>query len=159
MIRIYQKSVITALLFLITQQLIAQINDTVPVSVNPAMLEIFNSKYPKTYTIAGITVVGSKAFDQNLIISISGIAVGDKVQLPGSDAFGKAITKLWKQSLVANVEIIITKLDGTDIYLEFDIKERPRLLDYTFIGIKKGEKDDLDPKIGLAKDRVLTENM
>ena len=97
MLRIYQKSVLTALLLLFTQQLIAQKNDTIPVSVNPAMLEIFNSKYPKTYTIAGITVVGSKAFDQNLIISISGIAVGDKVQLPGSDAFGKAISKLWKQ--------------------------------------------------------------
>ena len=32
-------------------------------------------------------------------------------------------------------------------------------MDYTFVGIKKGEKDDLETKIGLAKDRVLTENM
>ncbi len=35
--------------------------DTTPVSVNPALVEIFNSKIPKEYTIAGITVNGSKS--------------------------------------------------------------------------------------------------
>ncbi len=133
--------------------------DTTITSVDPALLEIFNSAYPKPYNIASISVTGTKAFDPNLIISISGLAVGDKVVLPGSDAFGKAISKLWRQSLVANVQIFITKLVDNNIDLEIVIKERPRLIDYKLIGIKKGERDDLDPKIGLAKDRVLTENM
>ncbi|MEX0636612.1 MAG: hypothetical protein WD135_07570 [Ferruginibacter sp.] len=137
---------------------IAQTDTTQPVSVDPALLEIFNSKFPKEYTIGGITVVGSKAFDANLIISISGLAVGDKVQLPGSDAFGKAISKLWKQSLVSNVEVNITKLIGTEIFVELNITERPRLSDFKFVGIKKGEKDDLSGKIGFSADRVLTEN-
>ena len=55
--------------------------DTLPVSVNPALLDIFQSKYPKNYTIAGISVTGAKAFDANLIASISGLAIGDKVLL------------------------------------------------------------------------------
>ncbi len=156
--KIYKKSFLTAFLFILGQQLLAQ-NDTIPVSVDPALQEIFNARFPKSYTIAGITVTGSKAFDQNLIISISGLAVGDKVQLPGSDAFGKAISKLWKQSLVSQVQVNITKVEDLNIYLELVITERPRLLDYTFIGVKKGEKDDLETKVGLAKDRVLTENM
>ena len=133
--------------------------DTTPVSVNPALLEILNNKYPKTYTIAGITVTGTKAFDPALISSISGIAIGDKVQLPGSDVFGKAITKLWKQSLVSKVDITINKLEDQNIFIEINVVERPRLIDFKFIGIRKGEKDDLETKIGLAKDRVLTENM
>jgi len=33
------------------------------------------------------------------------------------------------------------------------------LADFKFFGAKKGEKDDLDTKTGLVKDRVLTENM
>ncbi len=152
------KLLLITCLLLTSQYLLAQI-DTLPVSVNPALQELLNSKYPKNYTIGGITVKGTNAFDPNLIISISGLAVGDKVQLPGSDVFGKAIAKLWKQSLVSSVDIYIVKLEESTIFLELEIKERPRLIDYNFIGIKKGEKDDLETKIGLAKDRVLTENM
>ena len=133
--------------------------DTIPVSVDPMLYEIFNAKIPKEYTIAGITVTGSKAFDANLIISISGLSVGDKVQIPGTDAFGKAINKLWKQNLIANVEVLLTKLVGKELYIELAITERPRLADFKFEGIKKGEKDDLESKVGLSKDRVVTDNM
>ncbi len=156
--RNYQNVLLIIALFLTSQQLVAQ-NDTIPVSVDPALQDIYNSKFPKEYTIAGITVTGSQAFDQNLIISISGLAVGDKITIPGTDAFGKAISKLWKQSLVSNVEINLTKLVGTDLFIELNITERARLLDFKFVGIKKGEKDDLATKTGLSKDRVLTENM
>ena len=156
--RIYRKYVYIAVLCLYSQLIWAQ-NDTIPVSVNPALQEILNAKYPKTYTIAGISVTGTKAYDANLISSISGMAVGDKIQLPGSDVFGKAISKLWKQNLVSKVDISITRLEDQNIYIDINISERPRLIDFKFIGIKKGEKDDLEPKLGLAKDRVLTENM
>ena len=139
-------------------QLFAQ-NDTMPATLNPALQELINSKYPKPYKIAGITVVGTKSFDANLIISISGLAVGDKIQLPGSDVFSKAISKLWKQSLVSNVQITFTKIIESDIYIEINITERPRLLDFQLEGIRKSERDDLEAKMGLSKDRVLTENM
>ncbi|MBS1753749.1 MAG: outer membrane protein assembly factor [Ferruginibacter sp.] len=129
------------------------------VSVDPALLGIFNAKTPKEYTIADITVTGTKAFDANLIISISGLAVGDKVIIPGTDVFSKAITKLWRQNLISDVEISFTKLEGTNLYVQIDVKERPRLASYKFVGIKKGEKDDLEPKMALTKDRVVTENM
>lgn len=136
----------------------AQIVDTT-VSVDPALIEIFNSKTPKEYTIAGITVGGSKAFDQNLLISISGLAVGDKVLIPGTDVFSKAILKLWKQNLISKIEISFTKLIDRDLYVHFEITERPRLAEFKFIGIKKGEKDDLETKVALVKERVVTENM
>ena len=155
---IYRKFLFLAIVCFFSHNLWAQ-NDTIPVSVNPALQEILTAKYPKSYTIGGITVTGAKAFDPNLIISISGMAIGDKVQLPGSDVFGKAISKLWKQSLVSNVNITITRLEEQTIFIEINIVERPRLIDFKFIGIKKGEKDDLEGKVGLAKDRVLTENM
>ncbi len=156
--RIYQNVLFIFVLFFISFKAEAQI-DTLPVSLNPALQEIYNSKVPKEYTIAGITVSGAKAFDQNLVISISGLAVGDKIQIPGTDAFAKAIAKLWKQSLVSNVEIYLTKLEGTNLFIQMNITERPRLQSFKFVGIKKGERDDLETKIGLSKDRVLSENM
>ena len=57
------------------------------------------------------------------------------------------------------MQINITNIVESDIYIEIQIVERSRLLNYELIGIRKGEKDDLEPKIGLYKDRVLTENM
>ena len=156
MLRIYQTFFITATLFLSNTNLFAQ--DT-SVSINPALKEIYNSKVPKKYTIAGINVIGTKSFDRNLIISISGLAIGDEVQIPGTDVFNKALSKLWKQSLVSNAEINITKLQDAKIFIEILIQERPRLINFNFEGIKKGERDDLGPKSGLSKDRVLTEDM
>ncbi len=155
---IYKGISFIATLLLISQFVSAQ-NDTIPVSVNPDLESIFTSKIPKEYTIAGITVTGSKAFDANLIISISGLAVGDKVMIPGTDAFGKAIAKLWRQSLISNIEILFTKLEDKNLYLEFAITERPRLSSFKFEGIKKGERDDLEAKVGLVKERVVTDNM
>ena len=144
---------------LFSSQFVMAQSDTTPVSVNPELLNIFNSKFPKEYTIAGITVTGTKAFDPNLIISISGLAVGDKVQVPGTDVFGKAISKLWRQNLISGIEISFTNLVDRNLYVELAITERPRLAEFKFIGIKKGERDDLETKIGLVKDRVVTENM
>ncbi len=156
--RIYPNFLLIVIAVFSSQVAFSQ-NDTIPVSVNPRLLEIFDTKIPKQYNLAGITVTGSKAFDQNLIISISGLAIGDKLMIPGTDAFSKAIAKLWKQNLVVNVEIFLTKLEGNDLYIEMAITERPRLADFKFIGIKKGEKEDLETKVGLSKDRVVTDNM
>ena len=100
--RIYKRIFLIASLLFSGQFVMAQ--DTT-ISVNPELQDIFKSKFPKEYTIAGITVTGAQSFDPNLIISISGLAVGDKVQIPGTDIFGKAISKLWRQSLVSGVEI------------------------------------------------------
>lgn len=156
--RIYQNFL---LIFFIafSASALAQVDTIPPVSVNPKLLEIFNARVPKEYTIAGISVTGNKSFDQNLIISISGLAVGDKVQIPGTDVFSKAITKLWKQNLIADVEVLLTNLVDNQLYIELAVTERPRLEDYKLIGIKKGEKDDLDAKLGLTKGRVVTDNM
>ena len=133
--------------------------DTIPTSVNVELENIFTAKTPKEYTIAAIKVTGTQSFDANLIISISGLAVSDKIMIPGTDAFSKAINNLWKQNLISNVEIYLTRLVGKNLYVEINITERPRLSNYKFVGVKKSESDDLIAKTGLVKGRVVTENM
>ncbi|NOT92567.1 BamA/OMP85 family outer membrane protein [Ferruginibacter sp.] len=154
---IYKRIFFIVTIVFSSQFVTAQADTTI--SIDPALQEIFNSKIPKEYTIAGITVGGTKAFDENLIISISGLAVGDKVQIPGTDVFSKAIAKLWKQSLISRIEISFTKLVDRNLYVHFELTERPRLAEFKFIGVKKGEKDDLETKVALVKERVVTENM
>jgi len=129
-----------------------------PTSVDPALLAIPQSKTPVEYKLAGITFTGTKAYDQSLLTSISGLNIGDKVVYPGGDNFSHAIQKLWEQKLFANVQIFFTKIDGKDIYIEIHVVERPRLGTFVFKGVKKGQEDDLKTKSGLVKGRVVTEN-
>ena len=166
--RIYQGLFLIISVFFINTTAIAQNKvdsstsvaiDSTPVSINPELNSIYDTKSPKTYSISSIKVTGSKSFDQNLIISISGLAIGDKVQIPGTDVFSKAINKLWKQNLISDVEIYLTNLSGTNLSVEIAITERPRLADYILEGIKKTDRDDLKKKISLTKEKVVTENM
>ena len=78
--------------------------------MNVELENIFNAKSPKEYIIHDIKVTGTQSFDPNLIISISGLAINDKVMIPGGDNFSKAISNLWKQSLVSDVHIYFTRL-------------------------------------------------
>jgi outer membrane protein insertion porin family len=138
----------------------AQVTDTThPVSVDPELMALSNSKTPKEYIIAGIKITGSKYLDESLLISVSGLTVGDKVTIPGGDNFSKAINKLWNQNLFSNVAIYFTKITGNDIYIEINVTERPRLVNFSFKGASKSESDDLKTKTGLVKGRVITENM
>jgi len=138
----------------------AQVTDTThPVSVDPELLALANAKTPKEYIIAGIKITGSKYLDESLLISVSGLTVGDKVMIPTGDNFSKAITKLWNQNLFSNVSIYFTKVSGNDIYIEINVTERPRLVNFYFKGSSKSESDDLKTKTGLVKGRVITENM
>jgi len=134
--------------------------DTLPItSLNADLLNIFNQQVPKKYKITGITVTGNNFFDQNLLLSIAGLNVGDEVSIPGGDIFAKAINKLWNQKYFSDVAVYITSLKDETITLEVNVTERPRLSKYEFTGIKKSEKDDLVPKTGLVINRVITENV
>jgi outer membrane protein insertion porin family len=146
--------------FLTNNTAFAQVTDTTrPVSIDPDLLALSNSKISKEFIIAGIKITGTKYLDEALLTSISGITVGDKVVIPGGDNFSKAINNLWKQNLFSNIAIYITKLSGNDIYIEINVTEKPRLSNFYFKGASKSESDDLQSKTGLIKGRVVTENM
>ncbi|MES1219770.1 MAG: outer membrane protein assembly factor, partial [Bacteroidota bacterium] len=79
------------------QSLHAQEKDTTnPTSVDPKLLEWDNPKVAKDYTIAHITVTGIKYLDSSIVLSISGLQVGDVIKHPGGNNFSKAISNLWR---------------------------------------------------------------
>ncbi|MET0299842.1 MAG: POTRA domain-containing protein, partial [Flavitalea sp.] len=138
----------------------AQVNDTIPDSIDPHLQEILESRQPKEYTIASVKVTGTKRYDQQLLISISGLTVGDRVTIPGGDNFSKAITKLWDQRLFSNVQILLTKIEGSELSIEINVLERPALSKFFVKGtVTKSAIDELRPKMGLVSGRVVTENV
>lgn len=132
--------------------------DTSVTSVDPALLALRNARVPKEYTIRSIKITGLTTLDTSIVISISGLQAGDKVMIPGSDIFAKAITNLWRQRFFSNVQIYITAVSGDFIDLELNVVERPKLGSFKFIGPKKSEIDEFQPKVGLVKQTIITEN-
>ncbi|MDB5247062.1 MAG: outer membrane protein assembly factor YaeT precursor [Segetibacter sp.] len=129
-----------------------------PASIDVNLENIFNQKAPRKYKVANVIVTGNQFFDAALLTSIANMNIGDEIIIPGGDNFSKAISNLWKQNYFSNVEIYITKVEGTNIYLEIAVTERPRLSTFTFKGISKSQADDLTPKVGLVRGRIITEN-
>jgi len=159
--QVYKLLLLTFFSCFLSFTLFAQENttDTSITSIDADLLTIFTQKAPKKYKIAAIKVSGNRFFDENLLLSISTLTVGDEITIPGGDNFSKAINKLWQQNYFSNVEIFITKLEGKNITVEIAVTERPRLAKFNFEGIKKGDAEDLNAKTGLVVGRVVTENM
>src|SRR5579885_1647581 len=116
---------------------------TQPTSIDPKLLEWENAKIVKEYSVAGIEITGVRHLDTAIILSISGLQVGDKFNHPGEDIFAKAINNLWRQKLFSNIQVYITKVVGDKVYVELNVQELPRLGNYKFIGVKKSEMEDL----------------
>ena len=112
---------------------------------------------PKEYEIGGITVSGVKYLDNNILISLSGLAVGDKIKVPG-EKITKAVENLWNQGLFEDIKISANKIQGDVIFLDIYLKERPRLSKFSFTGIKKSEADKLRDEIKFARGDVVTDN-
>lgn len=118
----------------------------------------FSYSSPKTYEIGGIRVVGADNLDEGAIRLLSGLAIGDEIQVPG-DETSDALKKLWKQDLFSDVQLLSERIEGNKIFLIIQISERPRLSRFRFEGASKSEADDLREKINLYKEKIVTENL
>lgn len=119
---------------------------------------ILDYNKPKEYEIGGITVVGVRFLDNYALVKLTGLEVGDKIQVPG-DKIAGAIKKLWVQGLFDDIAVNIKKIDGDLIFLEVVLRERARLSRFSFSGIKKTEADEIREKIKLVAGKVLNDNL
>ncbi|MEM0939676.1 MAG: POTRA domain-containing protein [Bacteroidota bacterium] len=115
-----------------------------------------NYSSPREYEIAGIEVTGVQYLDNNALISLSGLRVGDKIKVPGDD-ITTAIKKLWNQGIIGNVAIYASKVEGNKIWLVVELTERPRLTRYTIEGVNKTQKGEIEEKIGVVRGKMLTD--
>ena len=119
---------------------------------------VLNYDKPAEYEIAKVNITGAGSLDNSVLISIAGLYVGDKIKIPG-DAIASAIKNLWKEGFFDDVKVIATLVQGKNINLEIQVKERPRLSKFSFSGLKKGEVDDVKKKLDLNRGKVVTDNV
>ncbi|MDR2621203.1 MAG: outer membrane protein assembly factor BamA [Dysgonamonadaceae bacterium] len=114
----------------------------------------------RKYAIADIKVSGMEGsgYDDYILISISGLSTGQKISVPG-DEVTAAVKAYWKHGLFADAVISATRLTSDSVWLNIELKPNPVISTINYNGVKKGEKEDLEAKIGMAKGSQLTPNL
>jgi outer membrane protein insertion porin family len=112
---------------------------------------------PRTVTIGGINVSGVEGYEDYILSGISGLSVGQKIEIPGMD-ITNAVKRYWKHGLFSKVQISVDSLIGDKAFLHIALQVRPRVSTINWIGLKKSEREDMEAKLGLLKGLQLTPN-
>lgn len=138
-------------------QIRPQSNPATPtLKVNGLDLDYFN---PKEYTIADVTLTGTKFLDKDVIITLSKLIKGERIVLPG-EATANAIKILWEQGLFDDVKLDIAKIDGDSVYFDIEVVERPRLSSFDIQGVSKSQKTDILEKLNAKSTKsIINENL
>ena len=103
---------------------------------------------PKVFEIADIKFTGLNVLEERALISFTGIKVGDKIPIPGSE-ISEAIKKLWRQGIIADVEFWLTKIEGDRAYIEVKLTERPRILAFDIVGVNSTQESEIKDQAGI----------
>ena len=104
------------------------------VIVNP---EVSYAGTPRECIIGGITVTHFENTPDFTLIGLSGLQVGQKIDLPG-DQITDAVKRYWKNQLFSDVSIAADSIVGNKIYLHLQLATHPLLTEVTFNGVKTG---------------------
>ncbi|HEU5291176.1 MAG TPA: POTRA domain-containing protein, partial [Cyclobacteriaceae bacterium] len=86
------------------------------------------------------------------------LKIGDKIKIPGDDISG-AIRKLWKPGLIGDATISVEKIEGENVWLTITLAERPRLTNFYFSGISKGQQSALKEDLTLIRGKIVNDAM
>jgi len=113
---------------------------------------------PRHCEIGGIAVEGVEGYEDYMLTSLSGLAVGQEIDIPGND-ITEAVKRYWKHGLFSKVSITCDSIVDSKAYLCIHLAMRPKITQINYSGVKKSEREDLEAKLGMAKGMSLTKNL
>ncbi len=145
---------ITLLIFfsgMATRQVMAQ-------QLEPDTLTVMDYEHPKEYVIADVTVSGIEFIQKEVLISLSGLKVGDKVTLPG-DEVTSVLKKFWSQGLFSDAMITAKQIRNDSVWIDIYLTERSRMSELEIKGLGKSEIQDVMEKINLKRGQQVTDDI
>src|SRR5476651_582513 len=139
---------------------LAQVSNQPRYSLSKSSIPADSLSYlePKDYIIGGITITGSKNLDKDVLLTISKLNKGDKINLPG-EANAKVIKDMYAQNIFDDVQLYVTKINLDTVYLEIAVKELPRLSRMHITGIRKGEIEDIQKSVSDKTGKIVNQNL
>ncbi|MDR0829893.1 MAG: BamA/TamA family outer membrane protein [Prevotellaceae bacterium] len=145
------KSFLTALILSVfCSGVFAQENDTTESAIN--------YDAAKKLVIADIKVTGDITHEDYVIIGFSGLAVGQEISVPGAE-ITNAVTRFWKQAYYSEVQILADKITSDSIWLNISLKQRPKISQINYYGMKKSEQEDIEKKANVSRNSQLTPDL
>ena len=152
------KFLFTILFAVISTVALAQVSQPRPSLMKTIPADSLSYLNPKDYIIGGISVSGTKYLDKDVLVQISKLSKGDRINLPGEQN-AAIIKRMYDQGLFDDVQLNITRINLDTIYLEIAVVERPRLSRLHITGIRKGEVEDLQKKLSDKNSKIVNENL
>ena len=112
----------------------------------------------KKYILADVEVVGKISYNQQTVVTFSGLEKGQSITVPGEEV-SNAIKKLGKLGLFSDIDFYISKTENDSIWLELAISELPKLSEVKIQGVKKSKVEALIKENSLTKGKIVNENL
>ncbi len=119
---------------------------------------VIYTSMPKTYEIVDIKIEGAPNYDDDIILGFAGLKPGDRLTIPGDD-ITNAVKRLMHQQLFSQARVLLDKTVGNKAWLTLELRTQPRISQVNYIGMKKGEREDLQERLQLMKGNQITQNI
>ncbi|RZK10958.1 MAG: outer membrane protein assembly factor BamA [Flavobacterium sp.] len=110
------------------------------------------------YILADINVTGKISYNQQTVITFTGLEKGQRITVPGEE-ISNAIKKLGKLGLFSDIDFYVNKVEGDSVFLELNINELPKLSEVKITGVKKSKTEALIKDNSLTKGKIVNENL
>ncbi len=111
---------------------------------------------PRECVISGLTVTGVNYLNPDQILSLTGLAMGDTITIPGEE-LQTIVKRLFMQRFFSDVGVYVDSLVNDKAYININIVERPRVSQWKYEGVKKGEQTDIEEKVRLRRGSELSD--
>ncbi|MFA5555911.1 MAG: POTRA domain-containing protein [Flavobacteriaceae bacterium] len=112
----------------------------------------------KFYILGGVEVTGKVNYQEQTVVTFSGLEKGDRIQVPGEEV-SNAIKKLWGLGLFSDINFYVNNIKGDSIFLRLHLNELPKLSDVRIEGIKKSKGETIIKDANLTKGKIVNENL
>ena len=113
-----------------------------------------------TYILKDVVVDGVKKFTPAQILRSSGLAKGEKVDIPGQK-LSLAIKRLWDSQNFSQVEVYVQSVEGENVVLRFKLEDLKELgeVEFTGKGVSKSKNQKFVKDTNLKPGTKITQNL
>jgi len=124
----------------------------IPYRISTAQTSLATNGFvsPESVNVLGISVEGaSDEYTRGFVLQTSRITVGQRLTIPGDPALGDAIRAIYRLRTYEDVLLAIERRVGDGVFIVIRVKEVAKLREYSFTGMKGGDKKDLKKQVPL----------